>query len=112
MHVVARDSVEDAPPQRRADARDHRSDRGRPAPNPAHGMTARVHISAAKCALICRLQCAGWWSSSRHRKCLGEHRKIAVMSEAQFCEFIFLEPREGIVFVQREIDRSSLPTLD
>jgi hypothetical protein len=34
------------------------------------------------------------------------------MSEAQFSEFIFLEPRDGIVFVQRDIDRSSRPTFD
>jgi hypothetical protein len=53
-----------------------------------------------------------WWSSSPHGECLGEHRKIAVMSEAQFSEFIFLEPRDGIVFVQRDIDRSSRPTFD
>src|SRR6266511_2827072 len=53
--------------------------------------------------------------SPRHSpngECLGEHRKIAVMSEAQFSEFIFLEPRDGIVFVQRDIDRSSRPTFD
>ena len=34
------------------------------------------------------------------------------MSEAQFSEFIFLEPRDGIVFVRRDIDRSSRPTFD
>src|SRR5580704_6555228 len=53
-----------------------------------------------------------WWSSSAPGECLGEHRKIAVMSEAQSCELVLLEPPDGIVFVQREIDRSSPPALD
>ena len=60
----------------------------------------------------CRLQCAGVVVKLTERRVLGEHRKIAVMSEAQFSEFIFLEPRDGIVFVQRDIDRSSRPTFD
>jgi hypothetical protein len=34
------------------------------------------------------------------------------MSEAQSSELILLEPPDGIVFVQRDIDRSSRPTLD
>lgn len=34
------------------------------------------------------------------------------MSEAQSCELVLLEPPDGIVFVQRDIDRSSRPTLD
>lgn len=54
----------------------------------------------------------GWWSSSAHGECLGEYCKIAVVSEAQFSDFVFLEPRDGIVFVQRDIDRSSRPTFD
>ena len=53
-----------------------------------------------------------WWSSSAPGECLGEHRKIAVMSEAQSCELVLLEPPDGIVFVQRDIVRSSRPTLD
>jgi hypothetical protein len=34
------------------------------------------------------------------------------MSEAQSSELILLEPPDGIVFVQRDIDRISRPTLD
>ena len=52
------------------------------------------------------------WPGSAHGECLGEHRKIAVMSEAQSSELILLEPPDGIVFVQRDINRISRPTLD
>jgi hypothetical protein len=34
------------------------------------------------------------------------------MSEAQSSKLILLEPPDGIVFVQRDIDRNSRPTLD
>ena len=53
-----------------------------------------------------------WRPRSAPGECLGEHRKIAVMSKAQSCELIRLEPPDGIVFVQRDIGRSSRPTLD
>src|ERR1700730_10828939 len=41
-----------------------------------------------------------------------EHRKVAVMSQRQFSKRVFGEPRDGIVFVWRNVDRRPRPRFD
>jgi len=45
-------------------------------------------------------------------KNLTEYRKVAVMSQGQFSKRIFGEPRDGIVFVWRDVDRRPYPRFD
>ena len=45
-------------------------------------------------------------------KNLAEHRKVAVMSQGQFAERIYGEPRDGIVLVRRDVDRRPAPRFD
>jgi hypothetical protein len=43
---------------------------------------------------------------------LAEHPKVTVVSQAQFSQRTFGEPRYGIVFVRRGVDRRPCPRLD
>ncbi|MGH3303044.1 MAG: hypothetical protein ACRDOK_15460, partial [Streptosporangiaceae bacterium] len=45
------------------------------------------------------------WSGSMLGKNLAEHPKVTVVSQAQFSERVSGEPRDGIVFVRRGVDR-------
>jgi hypothetical protein len=51
-------------------------------------------------------------SGSMLGKNLAEHRKVAVMSQRQFSKRVFGEPRDGIVFVWRNVDRIPRPRFD
>jgi hypothetical protein len=45
-------------------------------------------------------------------KNLTEYRKVAVMSQGQFSKRVFGEPRDGIMFVWRNVDRRPRPRFD
>ena len=51
-------------------------------------------------------------SDSMLGKNLAEHRKVAVMSQRQFSKRVFGEPRDGIVFAWRDVDRRPRPRFD
>lgn len=55
------------------------------------------------------VHCVQSWSGPMLGKNLAEHRKVAVMSQGQFAERIYGEPRDGIVFVWRNVDRRPVP---
>ena len=52
------------------------------------------------------------WSGSMLGKNLAEYRKVTVVSQGQFSERVFGEPRDGIVFVRRGIGRRPGPRFD
>ena len=54
----------------------------------------------------------GHWSGSMLGKNPTEYRKVAVMSQGQFSKRIFGEPRDGIMFVWRDVDRRPRPRFD
>ena len=55
--------------------------------------------------LLSRRAASGWSGPT-------EYRKVAVMSQGQFSKRIFGEPRDGIVFAWRDVDRRPRPRFD
>jgi hypothetical protein len=74
-----------------------------------------VKAGRLRCALdarSCDEACVQSWSGSMLGKNLTEYCKVAAMSQGQFSKRIFGEPRDGIVFAWRDVDRRPRPRFD